>query len=340
MPADSTQTESGMNQSVDQVSIVVPVYQNRAGLEELVTRIDAACGAEYEAFEVILVNDGSTDGSWDEIVRLSRSRPWVRGIDLSRNFGQHNALLCGIREAQYPVVVTIDDDLQHPPEEIPRLLNYLQSGNFAVVYGTPEEEKHGAFRNASSILLKSMIRLVMKVDSMSEVSAFRAFRTDLRSAFSQYSSPFVSIDVLLSWATEDFGSITVSHQARSRGTSNYTFRSLVRHSIDLITGFSLIPLRVATLTGFFFSLFGLAVIVYVLTRYIIEGGSIPGFPFLASIIAIFSGVQLFALGIMGEYMGRMHVRLMGRPAFSIRQTTATVDPGALEESSAGREEED
>jgi undecaprenyl-phosphate 4-deoxy-4-formamido-L-arabinose transferase len=296
--------------SSESVSVVVPVYQGRDGLQELVTRIIASLRPE-------------------EITRLARSNPEVRGIDLSRNFGQHNALLCGIRAARFPVTVTIDDDLQHPPEEIPRVVGFLLDSHSDVVYGTAEEQKHGPFRNISSLLLKRIIRIAMKVDSMDEVSAFRAFRTDLRSAFSEYSSPFVSVDVLLSWATQDFASIAVPHAARARGTSNYTFRSLFMHSIDLITGFSLIPLRVATISGFLFSFFGVLVIVYVLGRYIIEGGSIPGFPFLASTIAIFSGVQLFALGIMGEYLGRMHIRLMGRPAFSIRETTDAGSAGVL-----------
>jgi undecaprenyl-phosphate 4-deoxy-4-formamido-L-arabinose transferase len=295
-----------------------------------VTRVTDSCRPAFEEFELVLVNDGSTDASWEEIKRLSSSHPEVRGIDLSRNFGQHNALLCGIRAARHPVTVTIDDDLQHPPEEIPRLVGFLGESGADVVYGTPEEQKHSPFRNISSFVLKRIIRIAMKVDSMNEVSAFRAFRTDLRSAFAEYSSPFVSVDVLLSWATQDFASLTVPHAERARGTSNYTFRSLFRHAIDLITGFSLIPLRVATISGFLFSFFGVLVIVYVLARYVIEGGSIPGFPFLASTIAIFSGVQLFALGIMGEYLGRMHIRLMGRPAFAIRETTDSGPDSRLE----------
>jgi len=303
------------------LSIIVPVFQGEATLEELVNRLADVCSPRFSEFEVILVNDGSVDGSWEKIVRLSEVYSWVTGIDLSRNFGQHNALLCGIRAARYSVTVTMDDDLQHPPEEIPRLVDFLHQQNRDVVYGTPEEERHSPLRNACSVLVKRVLRQVTKVDTMREVSALRAFRTELASAFSSYSSPYVSVDVLLAWATGNFGSIAVPHELRTQGVSNYTIRSLFRHALNLITGFSLMPLRVATISGFAFSLFGGMVFAYVLIRYFTEGGSIPGFPFLASIIAIFSGVQLFALGVIGEYLGRMYVQALGRPAFVIRSTT-------------------
>ena len=152
------------------------------------------------------------------------------------------------------------------------------------------------------------------------VSAFRVFPTQLREAFTGYQSPFVSIDVLLTWATTRFGATTVAFQPRSSGSSNYTFGKLVRHAFDMMTGFSTLPLQLASLVGFSFTLFGLGVFIYVVGRYFLEG-SIPGFPFLASIIAIFSGAQLFALGVIGEYLARMHFRSMKRPAYVVRTTT-------------------
>src|SRR6266478_5938146 len=150
-----------------------------------------------------------------------------------------------------------------------------------------------------------------------DVSAFRVFRTRLREAFAGYQSPFVSVDVLLTWATTRFGAITVDFQPRHSGSSNYTFTKLVRHALDMMTGFSTAPLQLASLIGFSCTLFGLAVFLYVFIRYCLEG-SVPGFPFLASIIAIFSGAQLFALGVIGEYLARMHFRMMNRPAYAVR----------------------
>ena len=153
------------------------------------------------------------------------------------------------------------------------------------------------------------------------MSAFRVFRTQLRQAFHDYESPFVSIDVLLTWATNRFGAVPVRHDPRKLGTSNYTIRKLLIHALNMMTGFSIVPLQIASVTGFVFTLFGFAVLIQVIGRYLIEGGAVPGFPFLASVIAIFSGAQLFALGIIGEYLARVHSRSMGRPTYAIRSRT-------------------
>jgi hypothetical protein len=146
----------------------------------------------------------------------------------------------------------------------------------------------------------------------------------LRDAFSDYHGPFVSMDVLLTWGTTKFGSVCVRHNPRTIGNSNYNFRKLVRHAMNMMTGFSVLPLQLASVIGFFFTLFGIGVLVYVLGRYFIAGTDVAGFPFLASIIAIFSGAQLFALGIIGEYLARMHFRTMDKPTYAVRQTTATL----------------
>jgi undecaprenyl-phosphate 4-deoxy-4-formamido-L-arabinose transferase len=268
--------------------------------------------------EVILVNDGSRDRSWEVISELSSRSSTVRGLNLMRNYGQHNALLCGIRAAKYEVVVTMDDDLQHPPEEIPRLLARLEEG-FDVVYGAPKVEQNGLMRALASRITRLALRTAVGSDVAKNVSAFRAFRTQLREAFAGYQSPFVSVDVLLTWATTRFGATTVVFQSRHSGSSNYTFTKLVRHALDMMTGFSTAPLQLASLIGFTCTLFGLAVFIYVFVRYCFEG-SVPGFPFLASIIAIFSGAQLFALGVIGEYLARMHFRSMKRPAYVVRTT--------------------
>jgi glycosyltransferase involved in cell wall biosynthesis len=299
------------------VSVVVPVYNSEQSLEELARRLGRALDSREGQYELILVNDGSRDGSWDVICGLAAGYRWISGINLMRNFGQHNALLCGIRVARFDTIVTLDDDLQHPPEEIPELLDKLASG-FDVVYGTPSHEEHGFWRDIASRVTKLALGSAMGAETASKVSAFRAFRTSLRDAFESYRGPFVSIDVLLSWATTRFTSVCVQHEPRRIGVSNYTFRKLVRHAMNMMTGFSALPLQIASLIGFAFTLFGLAVLAFVLGRYAIYGGAVPGFSFLASVIAIFSGAQLFALGIIGEYLARMHFRMMDRPAYAVR----------------------
>jgi glycosyltransferase involved in cell wall biosynthesis len=300
------------------ISVVTPVYNGEASIAELCRRLAEVLPRISTQHEVILVNDGSRDRSWETISELSSRSPMVRGLNLMRNYGQHNALLCGIRAAKYETIVTMDDDLQHPPEELPRLLARLEEG-FDVVYGAPKAEQNGFMRAVASRITRLALRAAIGSNVAKNVSAFRVFRTQLREAFANYQSPFVSIDVLLTWATTRFSATTVVFQPRHSGSSNYTFTKLVRHALDMMTGFSTAPLQLASLIGFTCTLFGLGVFIYVFVRYCLEG-SVPGFPFLASIIAIFSGAQLFALGVIGEYLARMHFRSMKRPAYVIRTT--------------------
>ncbi|HXM43432.1 MAG TPA: glycosyltransferase family 2 protein [Bryobacteraceae bacterium] len=303
------------------VSIVIPVYNSEESLPLLVSRIGELLKPQYEAMELLLVNDGSSDRSWEVITRLGASADWVRGVNLMRNYGQHNALLCGIRAASYEIIVTMDDDLQNPPEEVPRLIGKLEGG-WDVVYGTPERESHGFYRDLASRFTKLALRAAMGIETARYVSAFRAFRTYLRDGFADYRSPYVSIDVLLTWATTRFAAVPVRNDPRTIGTSNYTFRKLAVHALNMMTGLSTLPLQLASLVGFASTLFGMAVLVYVIGRYLIQGNSVPGFPFLASVIAMFSGAQLFAIGIIGEYLARMHFRMMERPSYTVHSTTA------------------
>jgi glycosyltransferase involved in cell wall biosynthesis len=311
LPAQSLERRS--------LSVVTAVYNGEASLAELCRRLGEVLPRVATEHEIILVNDGSRDRSWEVISELSSRSPTVRGLSLMRNYGQHNALLCGIRAAKYELIVTMDDDLQHSPEEIPRLLARLDEG-FDVVYGTPENEQNGLMRAIASRITRLALRSAVGSEVAKNVSAFRIFRTQLREAFASYQSPFVSIDVLLTWATTRFAATTVAFQPRRSGSSNYTFTKLVRHALDMMTGFSTAPLQLASLIGFSCTLFGIGVFFYVLGRYCLEG-SVPGFPFLASIIAIFSGAQLFALGVIGEYLARMHFRTMNRPVYIIRSVS-------------------
>jgi glycosyltransferase involved in cell wall biosynthesis len=313
---------------IDGVSVVVPVYDSEDSLPELVARLEPVLSALELPFEAIFVNDGSRDRSWDVISQLAASQHWVRGFALMRNYGQHNALLCGIRAARYSVVVTMDDDLQHPPEEIPKLLAALARG-LDVVYGAPRKMAHSVSRNILSQITKLLLARTMGLRSIRDISAFRAFRTRTRCAFADFRSPNPMIDVLLSWGTSRFGAVQVSHEPRHKGKSTYTVASLVNQALLLLTGFSTAPLRFASFLGFGVMLFGVVVFGYVLARYLL-GGTLPGFSFLASLIIIFGGVQLFTLGIIGEYLARIFNRTMERPGYLIAGiTTPCAKPAAI-----------
>ena len=308
------------------VSVVVPVYNSEPTLHELTQRISAVLSTVSPDYEILFINDGSRDRSWQRVVQLASAGGRVRGVSLMRNYGQHNALLCGIREARYETIVTIDDDLQNPPEEIPKLLDAL-TDDVDVVYGCPDEEQHGLWRNSASRITKLALKTAMGAEIAERVSAFRAFRTRVREAFANYVGPSVSIDTLLTWGTSHFDFVVVRHDPRIIGDSNYTFRKLMAHALNMMTGFSTLPLQFASFVGFTFTVFGLVVLSFVLLRYLVQGTTVPGFPFLASVIAIFSGAQLFALGVIGEYLARMHFRLMDRPPYCVRDR-AGVDEAA------------
>jgi glycosyltransferase involved in cell wall biosynthesis len=307
-------------QQLPSISVVVPVYNSEKTLTPLISRLEAVLRETASAFEVILVNDCSRDGSWEVVCSLAEKHPFVRGLNLMRNYGQHNALLAGIRRAENEIAVTLDDDLQNPPEEVPRLLAKIAEG-YDVVYGVPEREQHGFLRDLASQITKLALQNAMGAETARKISAFRAFRTELREAFRDYRGSFVSIDVLLTWGTTRFTATVVRHEPRTLGVSNYTLRKLINHALNMVTGFSTLPLQLASLIGFAFTLVGLLVLVFVIGRYLVFGGGVPGFPFLASIIAVFSGAQLFALGIIGEYLARVHFRMMDKPSYTVREDT-------------------
>jgi glycosyltransferase involved in cell wall biosynthesis len=300
------------------VSIVVPVFNSAGSLEALVARVAAVRDRLGGASELILVDDGSRDGSWATVERIAAREPWVRGLALLRNYGQHNAVLCGVRAAAHEVVVTMDDDLQNPPEEIPKLLGRLAEG-FEVVYGAPERQQHDRWRALASRVTKLVLQSVLGAETARNISAFRAFRTSIRDAFADFRQPYVNIDVLLTWGASRFGYCKVRHDPRRVGKSSYTLRKLLVHAGNMVTGFSVLPLQIASLLGFVAMTFGFGVLAFVLGYYFLHGGAVPGFTFIASTVAIFAGVQLFALGIIGEYLARLHFRMMERPCYAIRR---------------------
>jgi len=308
------------------LSVVVPVYNSESMLPTLVQRLTAVLPPLTGTLEILLVNDGSRDGSWKAIEALMVQDPRVRGIDLMRNYGQHNALLAGIRAATGTVIITLDDDLQNPPEEIPKLLAALEAGA-DVVYGPPLKEAHGLLRTLASQMTKIAVQEGMGKEIARRISTFRVFRTFLRDSFAAYRSPFLSIDVLLSWATSRFAAVPVRHDPRAAGRSQYSLRKLMLHGLNMMTGFTTWPLRLASILGFALTLFGLSVLGFVVARYLLQGAVVPGFAFLAASTAVFSGAQLFALGVIGEYLSRIHFRLMERPTYAVRSRTDR-GPGA------------
>ncbi len=303
------------------ISVVIPVYRSENSIPLLVKELAAELPRIADRFEVILVEDDGGDSSWRAIEQMSAEYEFVRGFKLMRNFGQHNALLCGIRAAACELIVTMDDDLQHPTSQVKVLVDKLGEG-YDVVYGMPANLRHGLLRNIAAQTTKVVLQGVMGAETARNVSAFRVFRANLRDAFAHFRGPLVNIDVLLTWATSSFVAIHVQHAPRTIGKSNYTFGKLVTHAFNMMTGFSTLPLRLASALGLLMTAFGSVILAYiVLSQLFAFRFEVPGFTFTASLVSIFAGVQMFALGIIGEYLARMYLRIMDRPAYVVRQMT-------------------
>lgn len=301
------------------VSVVVPCYRSARTLPLLVSRLMPVLRDLSVQHEVILVVDGSPDDTWATAAELARCIDGVRAIHLSRNYGQHNALVAGIREARFEVVVTMDDDLQHPPEQIPLMLAALDGDRLDLVYGVPHDEEHGFLRSLASRMVKAGMASALGIRAARTIGAFRAFRTCLRDGFEELSGPHASIDVALSWATTRVGSVKVLMCERNHGRSNYTPRLLVRHAVNMLLGYSTTPLRAASYLGFLVGIVGLLLGGLVLWRFAAGDTTVAGFTTVASMVALFSSAQLISIGLLGEYVGRIHGSGMGRPTYVVRE---------------------
>lgn len=304
---------------VQGLSVVIPVYRSGQGLRKLYHELKEEMDKLDQPWELVLVEDCGGDDSWRIIEQLVAENQNIFGVQLMRNFGQHNAILAGVGQARYDKVVTMDDDLQHPPSEIPKLLQALGK-DVDLVYGSPENTGHTFFRDFTSRVAKGILKRITGFTSLKELSAFRCFRTDLRKGFHSFQAPKVNLDVLLSWCTQRIASVQTIHRAREHGKSNYNFYRLFQHMLNMLTGFSVLPLKVAILSGLAMTCLGAVVFVFLLARYLIFGSTVQGFTFLASTIILFSGVQTFCIGLIGEYLGRVFYSTIGKPYYVIRNT--------------------
>jgi undecaprenyl-phosphate 4-deoxy-4-formamido-L-arabinose transferase len=300
------------------VSVVVPCYRSAGTLPRLVERATNVLPDVTTMYEIILVVDGSPDDTWSVAASLAESHECVRAVRLARNYGQHNALIAGVRAARFDVVVTMDDDLQHPPEEIHKLLSALED-DVDLVYGVAREEEHGLVRSFASRAVKSALAGTMQVRNARQVSAFRAFRTFLRDAFPLISGPHVCVDVALSWGTTRIGAVEVRMDERTEGTTGYTLTGLIRHTANMVLGYSSAPLRLVTYLGFLVGVAGLLLFVRLIWLYVDGATTVAGFTTISALIAIFSSAQMIAIGMLGEYVGRIHSGGMGRPTYVIRE---------------------
>lgn len=304
------------------LSVVIPCYRSSKTLPILIPLLNNALSdllnnREISDFETLLVVDGSPDDTADVARELEISFPGISVIELQRNFGQHNALVAGIRVASGEIIVTMDDDLQHPPNQISKLISPLIAGVSDLVYAIPSREEHGMARSAASRTVKSGLKLT-GVENAQFVGAFRAFSTFLRNGFAAVNEPTVNLDVLLSWTTTRVSAVKVEMNQREVGVTGYSVVKLVRHTFNMITGYGVAPLKLATFLGFAAGALGFVILITELTKYFLGENLVAGFTTTIALVCLFSGVQLITIGLIGEYLGRIHFRSMSKPMYLIR----------------------
>ena len=300
-----------------ELSVVIPVYNSADTLNSLLGRIANVIDSITQSYEVILVDDGSRDDSWTVIQALRRTYgAHLVAVQLMRNYGQHNALMCGLGISRGEYVLTMDDDLQNPPEEIPKLLAYIKQHGLDLVYGCPRAREHAAWRNIGSTLVIHFYRTVFR--NPVTPTPFRIMRHQLARSVMFYDLNFTFLDGLLAWCTSRIGGVEVEHHPRSQGSSGYSLVKLLGMALNLYTNFSLIPLQIVSGLGFVTALSGFAVGLYYLIQFLASSIEVPGFASTIITILILGGTQLLALGVIGEYLGRLHLNVNRKPQYVIR----------------------
>lgn len=300
------------------ISIVVPVLNSEKSIAELHNRLMKIMQNINQEYEILFIDDGSSDNSWAEIENISKKHEKVKGYRLSKNFGEHCALLCGIRNTKGKYIITLDDDLQHPPEEIPLLIKEIEKG-YDLVYGMARKESRNIIRNMGSRFLKQILKKVMNVRNANLISSYRIFKAEIKNTFVEINNSHLNIDSLLMWSTDKISGIDIKHEKRKYQRSNYNIRKLFNSTFNMIIGYSTFPLKVSSIIGIVFSIIGLLMMIYLLIEYYRSGVEVKGFYFLASIITIFAGVQLFVIGIFGEYLSRIYLQNNKKPIYVVKE---------------------
>jgi glycosyltransferase involved in cell wall biosynthesis len=289
------------------ISVVIPVFRSGPELQNLYERLQAVLSDITFQWEIILVDDASNDGTFDRMLELHRKDNRVKVIRFARNIGQHHATLCGLQRASGDVVLTMDDDLQNPPEEIPAFLARLDEGYDLVIGQITGTKQHGCMRNLASRCIQTMVSYILSKPKNLALSSFRALSRRAVDGMISFKGKHIYIPALMLDAVpaDRICNIPVLHNARAFGKSNYTLRKLLKLSSYLVINHSRLPLRFVSTWGFFVSIASLIFALYIVVSVFIHGSQYSGWPSLAVLISFLSGNILFAIGILGEYIGRL-----------------------------------
>jgi undecaprenyl-phosphate 4-deoxy-4-formamido-L-arabinose transferase len=313
------------------VSVVVPVYNEEANLPELIARLTAVMDGLGRPYELLFVDDGSRDRSLEILVEAERAHPGrMRVLELSRNFGQHQAILAAFESVSGDVVVTLDADLQNPPEEIPRLLAKFEEG-YDVVGGVRQNRQDSFLRKAASRLVNRATTFITRMRLTDFGCMLRAYSREVVEEINRCDEASTFIPALGQSFARRPTEVAVAHAPRRHGSSNYSLYRLIRLNFDLMTGFSLVPLQVFGLMGTLVAFGGIAFGLFLFVRRLVVGAEVEGVFTLFAILFTLLGIAMAGLGLVGEYVGRIYLQVRGRPRFRVRRIHGVEAPRPLPE---------
>lgn len=319
------------------ISVIIPVYNSQDTLDELTRRIIRVLEQTAYPFEILFINDHSKDKSWEIIQALAQSDPRLMGFDLSKNFGQINATMCGLRQVRFDLVLTIDDDLQHPPEEIPKLLFLMETGDYDVVYGIYDRKKDSWLKTMGSHFHNFIYNKIFHKPADIRVSSFRIFGPVCLEAIRNYYTPAPLLHPIVLSLTSKIGNVTINHEPSRSGATRYSFTKLFNLTFDLIFYYSVLPIKYVVRFGMLVMVVSFLSGIFVLIRTLYHQPAQAGWASLWVLISFSCGTIIALLGIIGEYMRRVIDELSHRPAYVIHaKTTRTTIPVELSDETGGR----
>ena len=309
-----------LNRENQLISIVIPVFNGEHSIGRLADELIGKLSPEFN-IEIVLVNDCSPDNSEKACIEISQKHPdFVSFYSLAMNVGEHNAVMAGLNKANGAYAIIMDDDFQNPVSEVVKLIRFMLRNDYDVVYTYYEEKKHSFFRNLGSKFNDRVANIMLKKPKNLYLSSFKIINRFLIDEVIKYNLPFPYIDGLILQTTSDIGKIKVSHTSRKFGKSNYTLRKLISLWLNMFTNFSILPLRVSIVLGFIFSIIGFLIGIDAIYEKIYNPNVPLGYTFMMIVISIYAGVQLIAIGMVGEYLGRIFMSNNKKPQYSIRKS--------------------
>lgn len=308
-------------------SIIIPVYNSQAILPDLILKLEQTILtiAEPNDYQIILINDNSWDNSWDVIQKLSTNHLNITGLNLSKNYGEDNCRMAGFNYAEGEIIITMDDDLQHHPQDIPALIHQLNLNNADICFGRFPIKKQVLWKNFGSCFNNLMAKILLKKPKTLYLSTFIIFKGWVKNEIIKYTGPFPYVQGLLLNITSKITQLDINHHDRPEGKGNYNLIKSLRLWLKVATGFSITPLRISSYLGFFTAATSMLYGIYILTNYLFFQKDVRGWTSLFTAILFLGGIQLIMIGILGEYIGRIHLTTNRKSQFNIHEIIHSIE---------------